>query len=170
MVKRHHQIDFASGALVFPGGKTHAGDHDPAWVDHADRLGRDRAATSGRCASPPCARPMRRPASSSPETAPARRFRGDERAHAARDAIAKDERPFLDLVRGAGRFHRPDGADRLRALDHAAADAQAVRHLVLCRRAPTRAAGGVRRLGDGRRRMDRAGARRSARGREASGR
>jgi 8-oxo-dGTP pyrophosphatase MutT (NUDIX family) len=26
MVKRHHQIDFASGALVFPGGKTHAGD------------------------------------------------------------------------------------------------------------------------------------------------
>src|ERR1700677_1467032 len=31
MVKRHHQIDFASGALVFPGGKTHAGDHDPAW-------------------------------------------------------------------------------------------------------------------------------------------
>ena len=35
MVKRHHQIDFASGALVFPGGKSHAGDHDPAWVDHA---------------------------------------------------------------------------------------------------------------------------------------
>jgi 8-oxo-dGTP pyrophosphatase MutT (NUDIX family) len=34
MVKRHHQIDFASGALVFPGGKTHAGDHDPAWADH----------------------------------------------------------------------------------------------------------------------------------------
>lgn len=34
MVKRHHQIDFASGALVFPGGKTHAGDHDPAWAGH----------------------------------------------------------------------------------------------------------------------------------------
>lgn len=31
MVKRHHQIDFASGALVFPGGKSHAGDHDQAW-------------------------------------------------------------------------------------------------------------------------------------------
>ena len=31
MVKRHHQIDFAAGALVFPGGKTHAGDEDPAW-------------------------------------------------------------------------------------------------------------------------------------------
>jgi len=34
MVKRHHQIDFASGALVFPGGKTHAGDQDPAWAGH----------------------------------------------------------------------------------------------------------------------------------------
>ena len=34
MVKRHHQIDFASGALVFPGGKSHPGDHDPAWSDH----------------------------------------------------------------------------------------------------------------------------------------
>ncbi|HRK72141.1 MAG TPA: NUDIX domain-containing protein [Micropepsaceae bacterium] len=30
MVKRHHQIDFASGALVFPGGKLAAGDRDPA--------------------------------------------------------------------------------------------------------------------------------------------
>ena len=34
MVKRHHQIDFASGALVFPGGKTHEGDADPAWAEH----------------------------------------------------------------------------------------------------------------------------------------
>jgi 8-oxo-dGTP pyrophosphatase MutT (NUDIX family) len=34
MVKRHHQIDFASGALVFPGGKTHAGDTDAAWAQH----------------------------------------------------------------------------------------------------------------------------------------
>ncbi len=30
MVKRHHQIDFASGALVFPGGKLTRGDADPA--------------------------------------------------------------------------------------------------------------------------------------------
>jgi 8-oxo-dGTP pyrophosphatase MutT (NUDIX family) len=35
MVKRHHQIDFASGALVFPGGKSHAGDHDLAWSEQA---------------------------------------------------------------------------------------------------------------------------------------
>ncbi|MDO8901103.1 MAG: NUDIX hydrolase [Phenylobacterium sp.] len=34
MVERHHLIDFASGALVFPGGKSHPGDHDEAWRDH----------------------------------------------------------------------------------------------------------------------------------------
>ena len=28
MVERHHAIDFASGALVFPGGKVDAGDHE----------------------------------------------------------------------------------------------------------------------------------------------
>ena len=31
MVKRHYEIDFAAGALVFPGGKTHDEDVDPAW-------------------------------------------------------------------------------------------------------------------------------------------
>lgn len=35
MVERHHEIDFASGALVFPGGKSSLGDHDEAWRDHA---------------------------------------------------------------------------------------------------------------------------------------
>ncbi len=29
MVQRHHQIDFATGAMVFPGGKIEAGDSDP---------------------------------------------------------------------------------------------------------------------------------------------
>ena len=45
MVVRHHEIDFASGALVFPGGKVDAADHDPqfadfmapTWHDDADR-------------------------------------------------------------------------------------------------------------------------------------
>lgn len=36
MVERHHEIDFASGALVFPGGKLAAEDSDPAWADHVD--------------------------------------------------------------------------------------------------------------------------------------
>ncbi|MEE8042049.1 MAG: hypothetical protein V3T15_04540 [Pseudomonadales bacterium] len=36
MVERHHQIDFASGALVFPGGVVDQGDEDPALRDLAD--------------------------------------------------------------------------------------------------------------------------------------
>lgn len=32
MVKRHHEIDFAAGALVFPGGKTDPADGDPALI------------------------------------------------------------------------------------------------------------------------------------------
>ena len=36
MVKRHHQIDFASGALVFPGGKAAKGDYDTALADFTD--------------------------------------------------------------------------------------------------------------------------------------
>jgi 8-oxo-dGTP pyrophosphatase MutT (NUDIX family) len=36
MVVRHHQIDFASGALVFPGGKLDAGDQDPALRERCD--------------------------------------------------------------------------------------------------------------------------------------
>jgi 8-oxo-dGTP pyrophosphatase MutT (NUDIX family) len=36
MVKRHHQIDFASGALVFPGGKLDEHDKDQALRNHTD--------------------------------------------------------------------------------------------------------------------------------------
>lgn len=36
MVKRHHQIDFASGALVFPGGKVDPNDLDPQLRDFCD--------------------------------------------------------------------------------------------------------------------------------------
>lgn len=36
MVKRHYEIDFASGALVFPGGKANEEDADPAWTDWTD--------------------------------------------------------------------------------------------------------------------------------------
>lgn len=97
MVKRHHQIDFASGALVFPGGKTHAGDHDSAWEGRS--LGWD--------AAEPRARPLRIAAirEAYEETgillarhADGAHFRGDERAGRARDDIAHDRRSFLDLV------------------------------------------------------------------------
>ena len=36
VVVRHHQVDFASGALVFPGGKVDPQDHDPALADFCD--------------------------------------------------------------------------------------------------------------------------------------
>jgi 8-oxo-dGTP pyrophosphatase MutT (NUDIX family) len=36
MVVRHHQIDFASGALVFPGGKIDPADQDPALAARLD--------------------------------------------------------------------------------------------------------------------------------------
>ena len=97
MVKRHHQIDFASGALVFPGGKTHAGDHDPAWEWR----------TLGWGESLPDQRALRIAAvreayeetgillARHPDQAP---FRGDERAGAARPEIAADRRSFLDLA------------------------------------------------------------------------
>lgn len=36
MVVRHHQIDFAAGALVFPGGKVSAHDHDARIRDYCE--------------------------------------------------------------------------------------------------------------------------------------
>ena len=36
MVKRHHQIDFVAGALVFPGGKVAKGDLEAALCDYVD--------------------------------------------------------------------------------------------------------------------------------------
>ena len=36
MVRRHYQIDFASGALVFPGGKANPEDSDAAWQNLAE--------------------------------------------------------------------------------------------------------------------------------------
>jgi len=38
MVKRHHQIDFASGAFVFPGGKLEAADGNPELQNYATGL------------------------------------------------------------------------------------------------------------------------------------
>jgi len=100
MVKRHHQIDFASGALVFPGGKAEPGDQDPAWaelaagwrvdggVEQALKISALREAfeESGLLlAAPPY----------DAETLAAE-------AAAARDAVARGERSFIDLVRTLG--------------------------------------------------------------------
>jgi 8-oxo-dGTP pyrophosphatase MutT (NUDIX family) len=97
MVKRHHQIDFASGALVFPGGKTHAGDHDPAWEartlgwDGADPLGRPLRIAAIREAYEETGILLARHADGSA-------FQGSVSAAEARDDIAHDRRSFIDLV------------------------------------------------------------------------
>jgi 8-oxo-dGTP pyrophosphatase MutT (NUDIX family) len=97
MVKRHHQIDFAGGALVFPGGKTHAGDDAPGW----------QGRTLGWEVALPHKRPLRiaaiREAYEEAGILLARHtdgapFRGDDRAAAAREDIGRDRRPFLDLI------------------------------------------------------------------------
>jgi 8-oxo-dGTP pyrophosphatase MutT (NUDIX family) len=97
MVKRHHQIDFAAGALVFPGGKTHAGDHDPVWEHRA--VGWARTAQDKRALRIAAIREAYE------ETgillarhADGAAFTGDERAAVARDDIASDRRTFLDLI------------------------------------------------------------------------
>lgn len=97
MVERHHQIDFAAGALVFPGGKSHAGDHDPAWADHAtgwESVGEDGA-------------PLRiaaiREAYEEAGVLLARDASGEtyagEAAIDVRTAVAEDRLAFLDVVR-----------------------------------------------------------------------
>ena len=97
MVKRHHQIDFAAGALVFPGGKTHAGDADPAWEQRTLGWGDALPETvplriaAIREAYEEAGILLARSLDGTP-------FRGDERASAARDDIGRDRRPFLDLI------------------------------------------------------------------------
>ena len=51
MVVRHHEIDFASGALVFPGGKADPADFDPALRDHLDGAFQDDAMCAIQVAS-----------------------------------------------------------------------------------------------------------------------
>jgi 8-oxo-dGTP pyrophosphatase MutT (NUDIX family) len=98
MVKRHHQIDFASGALVFPGGKIEPGDADPAWAEHC----------RGWDAHPDGERRLRiaalREAFEESGVLLARDvdgvpWRAVETAAASREKIAKGELAFLELVR-----------------------------------------------------------------------
>ncbi len=101
MVKRHHQVDFASGALVFPGGKTHQGDHDPAWAEHC----------LGWVDIDPDQRPLRIAAvrEAYEETGiilgrfpDGRSFSGNDLAAASRGAVDRQERSFLSLIQELG--------------------------------------------------------------------
>ena len=97
MVKRHHQIDFASGALVFPGGKLDAADSDTAWeklcvgwedVDSEERILRIAAI---REAYEEAGILLARDHAGQP-------WAGNPLAVEARDAVAKGHKPFIDLV------------------------------------------------------------------------
>lgn len=96
MVKRHHQIDFAAGALVFPGGKSHGGDEDPRWRDLAtgwDAIGEDGHAlriAAIREAYEEAGVLLARDSSGA-------LYEG-EAAVEVRAAVAEDRVPFIDVV------------------------------------------------------------------------
>lgn len=107
MVKRHHQIDFASGALVFPGGKIHPGDADEAWAEHA--IGWERFDPVQRALRIGAIRESFEEAGILLAD-----HRDGERFAAAsdlavREAVDKGERAFIDVVRELGVRLRLDG-------------------------------------------------------------
>lgn len=100
MVVRHEQIDFASGALVFPGGKVDAADADPALAEHLTGAeGLDAAARALRVAAireafEECGVLLARERGSA-QTLPAARLRTLE---ACRAQLATGELTMLELV------------------------------------------------------------------------
>jgi 8-oxo-dGTP pyrophosphatase MutT (NUDIX family) len=107
MVKRHHQIDFASGALVFPGGKPSAGDEDPRWANHCTGWGTfDQSQRTLRIAAI-------REAYEEAGILLAHNNDGIEFEGVcdleSRQAVERGTRKFLDVVREAGVLLRLDG-------------------------------------------------------------
>ncbi|HWU79201.1 MAG TPA: NUDIX hydrolase, partial [Caulobacter sp.] len=100
MVKRHHQIDFAAGALVFPGGKSHQGDSDPRWSELAlgfGNLGQDDAAlriAAIREAYEEAGILLARDRKGA--------FYAGEAAKDVRAAVAEDKVAFIDVVEDLG--------------------------------------------------------------------
>lgn len=101
MVERHHQIDFASGALVFPGGKSHTGDHDEAWSDHAIGWGEFDAEQRGlRIAA--IREVFEEAGVLLARTASGAMFSGEACAMEVRAAVDAGEMAFMDVVRDLG--------------------------------------------------------------------
>ena len=105
MARRHHQIDFASGALVFPGGKTSKDDERPEWAGRVDGdLGsltvagiaavRETYEESGLL--------LCRPADARGPGAPLTDRAMAERLAPHRAAVDRGEASFLDLLADAG--------------------------------------------------------------------
>lgn len=106
MVQRHYEIDFASGALVFPGGKTCEDDERPGWSDHVDG-GEDDGSRAVRIAAIRelfeeagilLARPVARRGAGQPLVG--RDIAGALDGH--RGPVDRGEASFLDLVRREG--------------------------------------------------------------------
>jgi 8-oxo-dGTP pyrophosphatase MutT (NUDIX family) len=100
MVKRHHQIDFASGALVFPGGKTHAGDADAGWADHC--IGWDAFDDEQRILRIGAIREAFEEAGILLAQHPDGRHFDAPCELSVREAVDRGELPFLDVVRDMG--------------------------------------------------------------------
>jgi 8-oxo-dGTP pyrophosphatase MutT (NUDIX family) len=104
MVKRHHQIDFAAGALVFPGGKSHRGDSDPRWRDLA--IGFDEAGSAAIGDGAPLRIAAIREAYEEAGVLLARdrdgAFYAGEAAKEVRAAVAEDKVAFIDVVEDLG--------------------------------------------------------------------
>jgi 8-oxo-dGTP pyrophosphatase MutT (NUDIX family) len=101
MVKRHHQIDFASGALVFPGGKAHEGDSDPRWRELSTGWEEGGGAEQALriCAIREAFEESGVLLARTPDGLP---WCAEPRALQVREAVAKGERSFLDLVAELG--------------------------------------------------------------------
>jgi len=100
MVKRHHQIDFAAGALVFPGGKSHQGDSDPRWRDLA--IGFDEVGHDGVALRIAAIREAYEEAGVLLARDRDGAFYAGEAAKDVRDAVAQDKVAFIDVVEDLG--------------------------------------------------------------------
>jgi 8-oxo-dGTP pyrophosphatase MutT (NUDIX family) len=103
MVERHREIEFASGALVFPGGKVDAEDADPAWGELAAEAlpnpGRDLFVAAGRETFEEAGLMLaRRRGTREIVDADA----ADRLVGAHRTRLLSGETTFLDIVRGEG--------------------------------------------------------------------
>jgi 8-oxo-dGTP pyrophosphatase MutT (NUDIX family) len=101
MVVRHHEIDFASGALVFPGGKVDPEDGEAAWGElapHADKaIDRSFVVAAARETFEEAGFVLARRRGSRDLLDAAEADRLDA---AYRNRLRNDEATFLDLVRG----------------------------------------------------------------------
>lgn len=103
MVKRHHQIDFAAGAMVFPGGKANDEDQSAEWRAYVRPEAIDEASRVARIAAI-------REAFEESGLLFARRKGGSELVDSAvtdplqkyRSAVDKREQSFLELMRNEG--------------------------------------------------------------------